>query len=710
MRRFASFAVAGMAAIAVSAHAAESGVTELEGISVTSRAGWSPDSLPRAATFITADELQRQLATGRSLADVLAELVPGMAPSSGTFTNYSQTVRGRSLQLLIDGVPQGTNRNVSRDLFTIDPDSIARIEVIRGASTLFGGGAVGGLVNIVTKNPAPGKPAFDTRLGLRSSLTDISGDALSTEIHQGATGGGEIFSWRLDATWRGLGAEFDADGHRIAPEPSQGDLFDAQALSISGKLMAEWDAQSLSLFVSDLDAEQDTNYAADPFVSLQAPGTVPARAIPGLVLDEQNQLENHMFNLAYHHDAIGSSTLDTQIYQRDYATRFYPFDGRAIPTWNAIAQSFIDSETRGARLTVATPWKGEHFEAVWSYGLDYSDETTAMPVTVYDPDAYDASNGLVFLPLGDRTFMPRTEHASHAAFVQFAATIDAWSVGAGLRHERVDVSHPDFVTLGQGNAIAAGAVDYAETFGNVTLAYRVTDRWQLFSSYAEGFELPDIGLQLRYAPAGFDMTDARLAPMITESVEAGVRFSGETVDASVAVFETRSDLGRVIIENFSLAQSRVPERIYGFEATLDARIGNDWRAGGTLTWLEGEQESPAGDLALNSYRIPPMKLTGYLDWQQSDTLAWRAQLLYSGSRDRAADDGVGFGGREVEDYVTADVVASWRTELGHWQFGMENVFNADYYNVYSQLLRSGTNTSHLPATGRTLTVRYGVTW
>jgi len=701
-------------ALALTQPAAAAGATEdvleLEGISVTGRAGWTATPVAPSVTFINGDDIRTQLLAGSTLADALATLVPGMAPASGTFTNSNQTVRGRSMQLLIDGVPQGTNRNISRDLFTVDPDAIERIEVIRGASTLYGGGAAGGLINVVTRNPLPGGPFLDTRIGLRSSMTEVSGDGLSYDLHQGATGGGDVWSWRLDATLRELGAAFDVDGNRIAPEPSQGDLFDAASIAVSGKLMAEWDEQRFSLFIADMDAEQDTEFAADPSVRLLPPGTVPARAIPGLRLDEQNQLQNRIVNLVYTHEALGDSTLDAQLYHREYATRFYPFDGRPFANWNALAQSHLDSETLGTRLTIATPWNTAAMDATWTYGLDYEDEETAMPVTVYDPAAFDASNGLTFVPLGDRTFMPPTTHESLAGFVQFSARINDWSFGAGLRHEQVDVSWPEFVTLGQSNTIDRGAIDYRDTFGNISLSYAISPAWRLFAGYAEGFELPDIGLQLRYAPSGFNDADARLAPVVTESVETGVRYSSERVSASVALFESNSDLGGVIIENFSLAQNRVPERIYGVEASLDVNVNDAWQAGGTFTWLEGEQELPDGDVALNGYRIPPAKLTAYVNWQQTDALEWRLQMLHSGSRDSAFEDGVGFGGREVEDYTVVDLMAFWLTDHGQWRFGVNNLLNADYYSVYSQLLRDGGNTSHLPAAGRTLAVQYAVNW
>ena len=42
--------------------------------------------------------------------------------------------------------------------------------------------------------------------------------------------------------------------------------------------------------------------------------------------------------------------------------------------------------------------------------------------------------------------------------------------------------------------------------------------------------------------------------------------------------------------------------------------------------------------------------------------------------------------------------------------GIENLFNREYYPLYSQLMRSGTNTSRLPAAGTVLTLTYQHRW
>jgi iron complex outermembrane receptor protein len=60
-------------------------------------------------------------------------------------------MRGRAIVVLIDGVRLNSSRTDSRQLDAIDPFNIEHIEVISGATSLYGGGSTGGLINIVTK-------------------------------------------------------------------------------------------------------------------------------------------------------------------------------------------------------------------------------------------------------------------------------------------------------------------------------------------------------------------------------------------------------------------------------------------------------------------------------------------------------------------------------------------------------------------------------
>lgn len=688
--------------------AVDTEVVELDELVISAtRQGLTLNELTHAVTVIDREALETQLATSRTLGDVLAKTVPGMAPSSETLTNFNQTLRGRNALVLIDGIPQNTSRNISRDLMNIDMSNIERIEVLRGGSAVYGSGAMGGVINIVTRRNEPGAVS---RVELSNSLSNPSSDGLGYRGEQYIGGASEHADYGLSLAWEHHGALFDGEGRRIAPEPSQGDLSDTDSLSLAGKVNWYLDAGTLTLSANHFDAEQDTDYLSDPAVNSQPPGEARALATSGLRLDRQNRTRNTLLNLAWQADDTLWGALDAQLYYRDYHARFTPFDGRPYGTWNALAQSYLDSENLGGRLALDTELD-EASRLRW--GLDLRREQAEMPVTTYDGDAFDTSGGKVFIETGDRTFMPELTQDTAAAFVQLERDLGERLRGdIGVRYEWAEASFDDFTTLGQGNAIEGSKTSFDDVLFNAGLLYRLSEATDLYADYSQGFEMPDIGLQLRYAPAGFSVGDSRLAPIKTDHYELGLRHRWSSGDMSLAAFYSTSDLGQPVIDNFAFSQPRAEERIYGLEAEVQADLSDSWRAGGLTSWTEGERYNEASQRweALNGFRIPPLQLHAFLEYRPDDAWLHRLQLNYSGARDDAYEDGVGFGGREVEAYTTLDYAARYQSGEHTLSLGVENLLNEDYHHVYGQLLRDGRNTSHIPARGAFVTLGYQYQW
>lgn len=93
-------------------------------------------------------------------------------------------MRGRNVLVMIDGVSQTGSRDVSRQLNSISPGMIERIEVISGATSIYGSGATGGIINIITKRADTSKPlSFETKVGITSSDT-FRRDGLAYEVGQ----------------------------------------------------------------------------------------------------------------------------------------------------------------------------------------------------------------------------------------------------------------------------------------------------------------------------------------------------------------------------------------------------------------------------------------------------------------------------------------------------------------------------------------------
>ncbi|MCZ4135962.1 hypothetical protein BZG24_29270, partial [Escherichia coli] len=134
--------------------------------------------------------------------------VPGMSDSSRTITEYGQTLRGRSMLVMVDGVPLNTNRDSSRNLANIDPALIERIEVIRGSSAIYGSGATGGIISITTR-PAGGENRAETRLSATSPLTRLGSDGLGGQFQQYFAGSLGALDYSFDFGTRHVGASYD---------------------------------------------------------------------------------------------------------------------------------------------------------------------------------------------------------------------------------------------------------------------------------------------------------------------------------------------------------------------------------------------------------------------------------------------------------------------------------------------------------------------
>lgn len=698
-----------------------SGAVELDSLTISaSRLDSNVVPQARQVNVIEHKQLEQLRQGSDSLATLLAKSVPGMADSSRTITDYGQTLRGRTMLVLVDGVPLNTNRDSSRNLANIDPALIERIEVIRGSSAIYGAGATGGIISITTR-AAGGEPRASTSLSAVSPLSKLGSDGLGGQLQHHVAGSQGRVDYALDFGARHIGASYDAKGHRLAPEPSQGDLFDSNTFNVGGKLgLRIDDVQRIQLSASHYNAEQNTDYTSDPSVARLPAGSVPARPLSGLSLAEQNQIKNTLLNLEYAHTDVLGGTLNAQLYYRDYFTRFTPFDARAVATRGRnVDQVMQNSEVFGSRVTLRTPL-GDQGSTELLWGADFNQERSDMPIDIFDPRAYDASGGRVFDKIGKLTYMPDLTTRSVGGFAQLQHRLnEQWSVEGGMRYEYATAKYDDFIPLSESTAtqpatVRGGDVDYDSVLSNISLTYSPVAGQEIYAAFSQGFQLPDIGVQVRNARRGFDIGSSNLEPVKTNNYELGWRGGlGEQTLASFAVFYTTSKLGDVQSFNNGLILTRTKERIYGVEGSADWLTDDErWGAGGTFTWMKGREQPEGRDWQdMTGYRIPPLKLTAYLEFKPTQDWSNRVQVTYFDSADYRLNGVASFGRRKVDSYTTVDMISQYQfSENDQVSMGIQNLFNRSYYPLYSQLMRSSNNTSHLPAPGTVLTASYTHQW
>ena len=116
------------------------------------------NSTGKVVTVINAANLQAN--AGRSIAQILNEqaglYLPGSVSNVGTVPSiYMRGASSGRTLILIDGMPVGDPSMISNefDLNLVSLNLIERIEILKGAqSTLYGSDAIGGVINIITKN------------------------------------------------------------------------------------------------------------------------------------------------------------------------------------------------------------------------------------------------------------------------------------------------------------------------------------------------------------------------------------------------------------------------------------------------------------------------------------------------------------------------------------------------------------------------------
>ena len=181
---------------------------------------------------ITAEEIRRSAAT--DITDLLKfhtgmEIGRNGGPGQATSLFIRGTESDHNL-VMIDGIPINSGSVGSAALQHIDPQNIERIEIYKGPrSTLWGSGAIGGVVNIITRK------AGTEKLSVGASLEGGSDNTWRTNAHLGHAADNHRLSASIsyqetdgfppltssnidrgyDNTSFELAAGFDADIHRF---------------------------------------------------------------------------------------------------------------------------------------------------------------------------------------------------------------------------------------------------------------------------------------------------------------------------------------------------------------------------------------------------------------------------------------------------------------------------------------------------------------
>lgn len=538
---------------------------ELESV-VVSASGLAKQSheMTTPAAVMEGDELvlRREATLGETL-----ESVPGIRSSSfgaGAARPVIRGLDGARVKVLSDGVELLDASTMSPDHAVVSEPLLAeRIEVLKGPATLlYGGGAIGGVVNVIDRKVPTYVPekGYEGELELRTNSAANEGAGVF-----GITAGSGNFAVRAEGTKR------QADEYEIpgSPAKQEGSYNDTDSFTLGASFIGERG------YIGMAYGEQNNRYGllghAHADCHLDGSAWHCGEHDDDHEEDEDHDEEHdehdeHDDHEDEHGENGGVPYVDMHQKRWDLRGELSdPLPGFELARLRVGHSDYQHKEIEGGEV-------GTRFT---NDATDARLELTHQPLFGWRGVLGAQTLRRDFAALGEEAYVPQTLTRNHGLFLLEEYTADAWRYELGLRHEWQDVEadgRPD--TDHSGTSMSAGAV------------------WTFAPQYSLGFSL----------------TRSQRLPSAEELYANGPHAATRTVElGNVDLEEETSHNAEITLRKFagrttfslSLFRNEVDDFIYGADTGND--IGSGYREieyrqqDAVLTGAEGEVRFQASD-------------------------------------------------------------------------------------------------------------------
>lgn len=609
--------------------------------------------------------LRREATLGETL-----DGLPGVHASSfgpGASRPVIRGLDGARVRVLSDGVDTLDASTVSPDhAVAIEPLLVERVEVLKGPATLlYGGGAIGGVVNVIDKKIPVALPekGYEGELELRGNT--VADEGLGAG---GLTLGTGPFAWRIEGLKRQANA-YDIPGAAGDPRSSKqtGAYNDTDSATLGGSWIGD-------------------------------------RGYLGLAYTEQN---NRYGLLAHEHAHCHTHG------PRDWHCGAHGH-GHAHDDHEEGGLPYIDMKQKrwGVRGEYSDPLPGFELARVRGGYSDYQHEEIegGVAATTFKNKAYDSRLELTHAPLfgwrgvlggqssrrdfqalGEEAYVPPSLTRNHGLFLLEEYTWDDWRYELGLRHEWQDISaRGERSRQHRGTSVSAGAVwtfapEYSLGF-SLSRSQRLPTAEEL---YANGPHA---------ATRTVELGDPNLSEETSRNVELTLRkFAGRT-HFSLSVYRNQiddfiyaADTGRDIGGEMREIQYRQQDAVLtGAEGEVGYRFSDDTDVTLFGDRVRGRLRSGGGDLP----RIPADRLGIRLDQRLAPALAGQLEFYRVQRQDQLADYETRTGGYNM---LGAALTYTGKLEMADYELYLKgsNLLDAEGRNhssfIKDEVLLPGRN-------------------
>ncbi|WP_217525409.1 TonB-dependent receptor [Vibrio metschnikovii] len=679
-----------------------------EMVVVSSRTPKAISDIPGTVWFINSEQIEQEYRGGKTLGEILASAIPSLDVSSGARTNSGQNLRGRRMLVMIDGVSLESSRQISRHMDSIDPFNIERIEVLSGATSIYGAGASGGVINIITKKATSQELEFESYVGATSGFN--SSEDLDYKIGQSISGGNDKIQARASVVYTETQGFFDANGTIVTPDISQGSLQFNQTVDVMTTMGVNLsETQKLNLLAQYYDSQQNSPYGLyivnNTFVDVRN----------GFNSDREHGTQRIMLSASYVNDQFLNHQLIAEASYRKEDQTYTPY-------YQTSGQQITDVISLKAALA-------KNFDRLnLVYGIDAYQDQFESNQALYDKTIANNSGNLINRTYAQVGRYPGIKVGSVAGFVQAGYGItDDWSIEGGFRYQHMVNKIDDFVGYqqqkkiaeGQGTSadlVPGGKTDYSVGLFNLGTLYHLNNNSQIWANFSQGFDLADPAKyygQGNYSLVGSHWTlqdsinvdSSKMSGIKTNSFELGYRLEKDSLNLQTAAYYSTSDKS-VSYNKTTLLIEEVEDkkRVYGLEAMASYWVHANVQLGASGHYVVSEVKNDKGWEKMTATEASTSKLSAWVGWYDEDlAVKLQSQTMF---------DYKDYAENKLDGYTLFDLVGSYKLPMGSIGFGVRNLFDHDYTTIWGQRAQLWYS-SHYDAAaydykgrGRTYTLNY----
>jgi len=640
-------------------------------IVIASKKAQSVENISTAVSVVTKAEILEKNIT--LLPDLLREeagvYIQQTTPGQGI--PIIRGLKGSENVHLIDGMRLNTaffRNSPNQYLALVDPFMTQQIEIIRGpASVLYGGDAMGGVINVLTHTPAFSGQQWQQQGEVFFSYDSADEKSLS---HAMMDFGNEKIATTIGLSYQDIGTRTIGGGETIP-------FTTYTSRALNNKWVFNINDQNTVVF--DM---QFLTQPATPRVDDLVAGFGQVQPDSSMFLYSPNQRQ--FAHLSY------SSEKATKLYDHsDYHVAWQrikdhritsPFDSDSITKEQNQSTLFTLQSTFNKSLT-------DTFDVV--YGTDFYHDTIAS--------AKQRINSEILTIRAPR--FPDDSTMRHlGVFADATKYLENQDITFGMRYSdyQIDLNSPDAPN---------DVLDLSDLTWHVGWLYHVDKSNRLFANLGRGFRPPnifDLG-QVGERPGNrFNIINTQIKPESIHTIDIGWKHFGKHLFVDFAVFYSEytdkitsietgelTDSGQIIVQS----QNINDVVLYGFESSFRYNISDSSEIKAVINYTWGKETSSS--LTEPADRIPP--LNGFIGYKKTLTEKWsiNPKIVFATTQNRLS-------ARDVRDprihpngtggFTSYNIYANWKASgTSTVRFGLENIFDKKYREHGSGLEAAGRN-------------------